>query len=367
MEIMSTKYKQKTRVGIITLQGHYNYGNRLQHFATYSILKKLDLVPVSLDLCGKRKFFDILKSTTKKIIGIKQPPSPESLVSPERLEAFAIFDKIIKKEFISNPSDDLTNKFDFFITGSDQVWNPDYIRHKEDWFFLKFAQPEQRITLAPSIGKDQLTVRNAHLIAKGVAGFPSLSVREKKGAELIKQCSGRDAEVICDPTLVLTAREWRAVSNNRLTPEDAYVFTYLLGGVESEALDVLERATDHGRIPIISLSDRQKPGELDAGPAEFVDLIDHASHVVTDSFHAAVFSSILQTPLTIVRRKGGASIFSRLEQLSQMLGIEEKVYGSSAYDFSRAGNYMGVPEAIVCEQERFMAFLKSCLDEQKSC
>ena len=120
--------------------------------------------------------------------------------------------------------------------------------------------------------------------------------------------------------------------------------------------------TDHRRIPVVPLSDRQKPGEPDAGPAEFIDLIDHATHVVTDSFHAAVFSSILHTPLTIVHREGGASMFSRLEQLSEMLGIEEKVYGSPSYDLAKADDYEGVDEAIDRERKRFMEYLEGCLD-----
>ena len=125
---------------------------------------------------------------------------------------------------------------------------------------------------------------------------------------------------------------------------------------------MLEKVTDHGRIPVVPLTDRQKPGEPDAGPAEFIDLIDNATHVVTDSFHAAVFSSILKTPLTIVHREGGASMFSRLEQLSGMLGIEEKVYGSPGYDLSRAGDYEGVYEAIARERAHFIDYLKGCLN-----
>lgn len=152
------------------------------------------------------------------------------------------------------------------------------------------------------------------------------------------------------------------MSDERCTPAGPYVFTYLLGGVGGEAFDVLDKTTNHGRIPVVSLSDRQKPGEPDAGPAEFIDLIDHATHVVTDSFHAAVFSSILHTPLTIVHREGGASMFSRLEQLSEMLGIKEKVYGSSAYDLTKAACYEGVDDAIAREREKFMSYLKGCLD-----
>ena len=189
-----------------------------------------------------------------------------------------------------------------------------------------------------------------------------MSIRERRGAELLRECARRNAEVICDPTLALNAEEWRAVADERCTPAEPYVFTYLLGGVGAEASDVLDKVTDHGRIPVVPLSDRQKPGEPDAGPAEFIDLIDYALHVVTDSFHAAVFSSILHTPLTIVHREGGASMFSRLEQLSEMLGIEEKVYGSPVYDLAKAGDYEGVDDAIDRERERFMGYLEGCLD-----
>ena len=199
-------------------------------------------------------------------------------------------------------------------------------------------------------------------MAHGMRNLTRVSVREKRGAELLRECAGIEAEVICDPTLVLTADDWRSVSDGSCTPVEPYVFTYLLGGVGNEASEVLAAVTHHGIIPVVQLTYCQKPGEPDAGPAEFIDLIDHAEHVVTDSFHAAVFSSILQTPLTIVHREGGASMFSRLEQLSEMLGIEEKVYGSPTYDLARAGEYDGVPEAIEREREKFMTYLEGCLD-----
>ena len=257
----------------------------------------------------------------------------------------------------------LESQYDMFMVGSDQTWNPSQFAYNEDWYFLDFAKPQQRIALAPSIGLDTLTSEQVRAVSRGVSNFSRVSVREKRGAELIKECTGIDADVICDPTLVLLSEEWRAVSDGRCTPVEPYVFTYLLGGVGAEASDVLDQVTNHGRIPVVPLSDRQKPGEPDAGPAEFIDLIDHASHVVTDSFHAAVFSSILHTPLTIVHREGGASMFSRLEQLSEMLGIEEKVYSSPTYDLAMADDYEGVDEAIARERERFVKYLKGCLND----
>lgn len=352
---MSDKRK---KIGIVTLPGRYNYGNRLQNYAVDHMFSDLGLRPTTL----RNETLGLLRGIRKLSYVIRgKATAPEEGMSDARLAAFDRFDSRIDIESVHHLHG-LKKCFDYFAVGSDQVWNPHYNRFRTNWYYLDFAMPSQRIALAPSIGIESLANEQAKRVAKGVAGFHRLSVREKRGAELIKECSGRDAKVICDPTLTLSAEEWRAVADGRCTPSEPYVFTYLLGGVGAEASDVLEKVTDHGRLPVVPLSDRQKPNEPDAGPAEFISLIDHAVHVVTDSFHAAVFSSILHTPLTIVHREGGASMFSRLEQLSEMLGIEDKVYGSPSYDLAKAGDYKGVDEAIGREHERFMDYLEGCLN-----
>lgn len=355
------------RVGIITLPGNFNYGNRLQCYAMTQAVRQAGCVPAVLEREVRfpwyRRAYYALKPAIACLLGKGGSDSPEKMMTAERLAAFKRFGERIPTVVLTGNGLSGVDAYDRIVVGSDQVWNPNEVCHQESWYFAKSAAPEKRIAVAASVGIDKFASQDqARRLAEGAKGFAHVSVREKRGAELIKECSGIDAEVVCDPTLVLAADDWRSVAAGGCTPKGPYVFTYLLGGVGSEAADVLEKVTDHGRMPVVPLSDRQKPGEPDAGPAEFIDLIDHAAHVVTDSFHAAVFSSILQTPLTIVHREGGASMFSRLEQLSEMLGIEERIYGSETYDLSKAGEYDGVPEAIGCEHERFMAYLKGCLD-----
>lgn len=55
-------------------------------------------------------------------------------------------------------------------------------------------------------------------------------------------------------------------------------------------------------------------------------------------------------------------MFSRLESLTQTLGIEQKVYGCPGFDFDSAGDYEGVNDAIVRERAKFMAYLEACLN-----
>lgn len=350
-----------TKIGVVTLPGRFNYGNRLQNYAVVKIYERCGFSVTSLILDDHR----FLRAVKRGILAVagKSAVSAESLMTRERLNAFDRFNLYCNLRTVRNSHGHLSKEYDYFSTGSDQVWNPNISGPLGiGWYCLNFADAKQRIALAPSIGIDDLDEKGARRLKGGVRGFDRVSVRERRGAELLKERFGIDAEVICDPTLMISDEEWRAVADGSCTPSEPYVFTYLLGGVGSEAADVLDKVTDHGCIPVVPLSDRQKLGEPDAGPAEFIDLIDNAAHVVTDSFHAAVFSSILQTPLTIVHREGGASMFSRLEQLSEMLGIEEKVYGSATYDLTRAGEYGGVPEAIEFERKKFMTYLEGCLD-----
>ena len=349
------------KIGIVTLVGRSNYGNRLQNYAATRIFEGLGYQVDTLNYAVGPNLIRRIKDCILKTLG-KDTSNPENNSTSARLNAFHRFDDQLNVRAVSAIRPELAGEYAYFAVGSDQVWNPGVSASKAEWYFLGFAERKQRVALAPSIGVDSLTSVQGKVLREGVAGFDCLSVRERRGAELIREWADIDAEIICDPTLVLPAEKWRAVADGRCTPEGPYVFTYLLGGAGAEATVVLDEVTDHGRITVIPLTDRQKPGEPDAGPAEFIDLIDHAVHVVTDSFHAAVFSSILQTPLTIVHREGGASMFSRLEQLSEMLGIEEKVYGSPTYDLARAGEYDGVPEAIEREREKFMTYLEGCLD-----
>lgn len=347
------------RVGIVTLPGRFNCGNRLQNYASTWIYEQLGYEVESIVL-GDTRIVRYMKQVAKKALG-RPTASIEERMLPERLAAFDHFNDLINIRTVCSAGGNWKNEFTFFSVGSDQVWNMEMVGRKSGWYFLQFAEKHQRIALAPSIGLGSLNKKQSFVLERGIDGFNNLSIRESRGAELIKECSGRDAKVICDPTLVVPAKEWRRVANDALVPSGTYVLAFFLGDLKTEANVVLNKLRIQGLSQVIKLGCSTDHDELPAGPAEFISLIDNAAHVVTDSFHAAVFSSILRTPLTIVRREGGANMFSRLETLSRMLDIEEKVYGSPTYDFSHAGEYAGMPDAISRERGKFMAYLEDCL------
>lgn len=104
-------------------------------------------------------------------------------------------------------------KYDYFITGSDQVWNPHYnFIGTSD--LLAFAKPEQRISYSASFGVDEIPDEKKKEYTENLSQFMALSVREKRGAEIIKELTGKDAQVVLDPTMLLTSDQWSKVEKS---------------------------------------------------------------------------------------------------------------------------------------------------------
>ena len=366
----------------MTLLGDFNFGNKLQLYAVSSIWKSFGYAAEQLWYERPKKPLAHPKETAWKLIGNGSALHDERR-GKERVSAFNRFNQLIPVRKFDSIAEINSDDYAYFSVGSDQVWNPGYagvvggtLRNawhtvtdptayadSLKWYFLGFAEREQRIALAPSLGVDSLDSRQAKWLAEGVSNFKNISIREERGAWLIKECSGREATILCDPTLVITQSEWGRLADDRETPNKPYVLAYLLGEQNKESAEALRLATNGGDLPIVYLSDLSRPGEPDAGPAEFISLVAHACHVVTDSFHASVFSCIFERPLTIVHRDGnGAGMFSRMESLANMLGVQTKIWTPNSYDKSNAADYEGVSDGIARERERFLTYLEGCIN-----
>src|SRR5699024_4424214 len=120
--------------------------------------------------------------------------------------------------------------FDFFIVGSDQVWNPHNL-HGTSFYFLDFAPKEKRISYSASFGIDSIPEKYEKLYIEKLSEMSHISVREHAGANIVKKLTGTDAPVLVDPTMLLTKDEWLSLSkraSNR--PKSPYMLTYFLGG-----------------------------------------------------------------------------------------------------------------------------------------
>ena len=351
-------------IGIVTLQTLRGHGQRLQNYATTLVCRSegYEAHNLILEEDTAARVINSAKELIKRAIKYQNVE-----YSPERTAAFERFNNLMSfRKTRWREASSVASEFDWIITGSDQVWNPAWLDRKHaEWYFLKFANSCQRIALAPSIGLNSLDEQQSAFLRSGVEGFERLSVREKRGAELIKEVSDRDAVVLPDPTLVVFTEDWLQVADYSLVPSTPYTLAYVLGDIGDEYRRAINTvASAFGDLPVITLSDKSRSGEPPAGPSEFIGLIRNATNVVTDSFHAAVFSMLMNTPLIIIKRDDrNPGMFSRLESLADTYGLRKNIYGDNSFDIRLAGDYSYASTVIPVERNRFLNYFRGCLHD----
>ena len=212
--------------------------------------------------------------------------------------------------------------YDCFVSGSDQVWNPDWADYTYEKTFLRFCRKEKRVAYAASFGVDSIPEKWIDKYKTGLSEFQYLSVRENKAVEIVEELIGKTCERVLDPTMLLDKDEWDRIA---IVPPQCmnknYILTYFLGG-RSDAVnkDILEYARKYD-CHVINLLDLNDPNYF-VGPDKFVGLISKAKLVLTDSFHATVFSIIYERTFVVYNRKGiGSKMGSRLSSLLDMCDL----------------------------------------------
>ncbi len=162
------------------------------------------------------------------------------------------------------------------------------------------------------------------MIKPWLSDMKAISVREDSGAQIVKDVAGRDAEVLLDPTLLLSKQKWLEIAKVSQKPNGEYILTYFLGKKPKEAVQLISRISRDTKLPVINIADLKDKQAYQTGPAEFVDYINSAAAVFTDSFHGVAFSILLETPFVVYERIGSPSMYFRIETLLCKLGLTNR-------------------------------------------
>lgn len=237
-------------------------------------------------------------------------------------------------------------KEDIYITGSDQVFNPNgkYV----PLYYLGFDKGNgKKIAYAPSFGISKFDQAITKKIEGYVKDFDLLSCREPAGAEYLSAIVGQEVPVVVDPVLLHGADEWGKVAV-RPKLKSNYIFIYDLNGAEN-LIKIAKKIQKETKFPIVCLTrNRLKIYPVDkqiydAGPAEFVGWIKDASYVVTDSFHGTVFSLIFSKQFfTFIALERTSS---RIRNILGKVGLDNRIVtkdGLTGFDFNAYRNYSNV-------------------------
>jgi len=259
---------------------------------------------------------------------------------------------------------DLGERYDYVFTGSDQIWNP-AIRHGSPVDFLTFAPREKRIALSPSFGVSVIPEQYKTDYKKWLTEMAYLSVREQAGADIIKELTGRDAVVLVDPTLMLSADNWLKVSEKaRFRPEGKFLLTYFIGTMSPRRKKQIRKLASENNLELVQLANLEDFKRYDANPGEFIDYIANADLICTDSFHAVIFSMQMKKPFLVYDREGKSSkMSSRLDTLLRKFKFENRKSNVLLKrDEIFSIDYSGFDEILNLEREKFNAYLKGIIN-----
>lgn len=228
-------------------------------------------------------------------------------------------------------------KYDAVIVGSDQLWTPAGIKSK---FYNLLFVPDRinKVSFATSFGVGEVPSSQKKMTTQYLERISHISVRETRGAEMVKELTGRDVTVALDPTLLFTGDEWKSIFPEERVIDEPYILAYFLGSNEEHRDAVEQLKKDTGlRVVTIPFMDVFVERDLsfgderlfEVGPIEFLNLIRGAEYICTDSFHGSVFSILNHKRFITFNRTNSSdkqTRNSRIDSLFGLLSLEQRRY-----------------------------------------
>ena len=351
------------QIGIIThYYGSKNYGGVLQSYALCQFLKNqgFDAEQIQFDKDKgesiKRRLGKVYRYTLSIPRRIKYRRLYKEIRGRE--VKFAAFrDGAIchsKEVFTQDSLNRLAKEYQLYITGSDQVWHPNAVC---DAYLLDFGiEGIKKMSYAASIAKDTLSAEESGRYKKAFKDYAAISVREKSAVELLRPITPVEIQWVVDPVFLLRREEWKSLVGSKCDSE-RYALCYFLGNDSTERKIAKEYAKCKNLklkvMPFlngeISEDDLDYGDEriINASPSEFVQLIQNAEIVFTDSFHATAFSLLFERQFYVFDRSFQSSMGSRIESLTELFGVQDHycnipnrttfdyIYETASIDYSK--------------------------------
>lgn len=340
------------KIALVTCYFQPNYGSQLQALATQMAFDKMGIDNETIMIDGllpeinkaKYRYFlsrifnlDTIKdkmATVRKFIAKKRNKEYAKNLSV-RIDKFSEFANTkfhLSKQYNSKSElTDAAHDYKAFVVGSDQLWLPSNIA--ADYYTLTFVPDDVcKMALSTSFGISQLPKKQAEAAKMFLPRINHLSIRETSGQKLIKDLTGLDVPVVCDPTLLFDSNDWDAVVPKGNFAEGKYIFCYFLGNNPEQRVWAKAFANKYDcRIIQMQHCDeyiKSDEGFADetpynVGPFEFIQLIRNAEFVMTDSFHCTVFSMLYRKNFFSFRRYNNDGIVSTNGRLYSLLKIAD--------------------------------------------
>ncbi len=332
------------KIGILTFHRAHNYGAVLQAYALKIFLSNPGNEVKIIDYWPdyRKGMYDLIdwsyyKSNAPLFSKIKRIII-NVLCFPENLIRFSRFQNFIKNELRIHSKKNiyndfiLTEKFDLFIFGSDQIWRYNNFKKFQGfdpiyWGKVPVNVVQKKISYAASMGVMEINEKQKDFIKEHLKEFDSISVRESKLKEIIQPLTDKNIFEVLDPVFLLNREQWNKLVSNKKKKTEKYVLFYHL--VYSEDADKFAKIISKKLgCKIIEINGNVRPLKNPykfkqyIGPLNFIELFLNASFVISTSFHGVAFSIIFQKQFYALGMNNNSS---RVQNLLAKLGIENRL------------------------------------------
>lgn len=345
------------KIGILTFTDGTNIGQRLQNYALQTVIERN--CKASVFTIVQKKKCEQVKKAIKICINLLLDTKKEV----NRWKRNYLFNKFNKANIhfyykkILYHAKTFDDSFDMFFAGSDQIWNP-YSSIVNSNFFLQFCERSRRRTYAPSFSVEKIPEDKIDEYKKYLSEINCLSIREESGARIIKELAGKEAKVVLDPTLLLMKDDYMSIAiSYDKKPQKPYILAMFLGKVSEEIISSINK---NNKFELIKIDN-----QTIIGPAEFLDLMNEADYVITDSYHVTVFSIIFHKNFIVVDRDDkGPNMSTRFDTLLNLLDLTNRkwVEGTCKELYKCGIDFKEVDYKLSRYREESLLYLRNELD-----
>lgn len=360
------------KIGVITFHRAINFGAVLQTYALnkYFYNLKMDSEVIDYHCEYIEDFYNPVKLKEKKTF---YKHCKELIYSP-----FLYYKRFKFRRFVSrnvrlsenavkkSQLVEITNKYDYFITGSDQVWNFKWTEFDKAYFLDFVVDTKKKNSFAASFGFSEIPLEYKQEYKELLSSFNQMSVREKEGQLIVKELLEKEIDLLPDPTCLLTVEEWKEVAKN--PKKDNYILLYSLENSKS-ILEFTENLAKKTGCEIIYINDGFKK-KINAtyarflSPQQFVGLFLNAKYIVTNSFHGTMYSIIFNKNFFVELQHSSTAPNSRLTNVLEFYNLMDRlIIEGKNHKINETIDYSSINKKLARERVKAEQYLKKMIGD----
>ncbi len=334
--------KQHFDVALVNFYHTQNYGACLTAWALQEIIKETG------NTCAFLNEFEIKD---------KHKTKPCSIFVNRELKLLPKFNNLKKTANIAN----------IFISGSDQVFRPKYLKKKDAFnkYLLKFTN-EKKIAFSASFGigqKEYLKTKPKFVerFKKELEKFDYISTREVSGVDICEDNLSLKADFILDPVFLIDKEKYQNLIKKSDKTFENKLVSYVL---DKESFDNKVLKTLLTKLDL----ENTRLNQNEHSVYDWIKAFYEAEFIITDSYHGACFAIIFNKPfICLMNRKRGLARFDSLKQVFNIKSpFVEKEDLTSDFKPKTTYNWGKINKIISVQRQKGLNVLEKQLSSKKS-